>query len=780
MSLPIDALRDEVVRAVERGPLVLAAPTGSGKSTQVPRWLQGEVIVVEPRRVACRSLAARVAELEGEPLGETVGYRVRGERRESGATRVRFVTPGIALRDPAMLERAAVVVLDEFHERRLDVDLLLGLQAKRSSGLIVMSATIDAERVASHLGGRYLRGEGRAYPVAVRYVGDGLPTAKDIAPRVVRAIDALEEDGDVLVFLPGRAEIAACADALGGRASIEVCQLHGGLSLEQQGRAFTRRDRRKVVLATNVAETSITIPGIGVVIDAGLVRRTHYHKGRGYLTLSPIALDSAEQRAGRAGRTGPGACVRLWSERAILEPRTPPEVHRESLVPMVLAAANAGHRLGDLPLLDPPKGYALDAANDELRALGALDDTGQLSALGRELFAEPLDPPLARLIVEARGTDYLGDVIDLSSVLAVGRPLFVGARPEEPEDDLRASGCDVVAALRALRSGEPRRHGLSGFVLEEARRGARRLRRASKLDDAAAPDARIDREALAHLFLRADGRTAHVARRRKRSTGFANGGTELELGRDSAVRAEGVEAIVVLDSRAIGIGQRDTKIIATCAMPVPLRWLRAAGLGRDRVGPVRFEGGALVAVVERVFAKKVIDSREVVPEGELAREALTRAILEGRVLRGAKAEIEERLEARALVARLAQAGVPIGGVELPELGPCPTPEEHVAVRMRELGVESGADVALLSVGDVVPDDLEPWIRALLDKEYPRTLELGDASYRIEYDLARRQVILHMVRGTRETAPPASYLPRFSGFRVCVESRRAMHVVRERR
>lgn len=786
-ALPIDALRDEVVAAVAEAPLVLGAPTGSGKSTQVPRWLEGRVVVVEPRRVACRSLAQRVAELEGCALGDRVGYRVRDEHRASGETRVLFVTPGIALRDPALLERADAVILDEFHERRLDVDLLFGLLAERARGLVVMSATLDGERIAAHLGGRWLRGEGRLHPVDVRYLGRGaaLPSAKDLPARVRSALEAAADDpGDVLVFLPGRAEIAACADALRGRGDLTVLELHGGLSLKEQSRAFARAKKRKVVLATNVAETSVTIPGIGVVIDAGLVRRTRYHRGRGFLTLSPVALDSAEQRAGRAGRTGPGVCYRLWSEAAILEPRTPPEVHRESLTPMLLAAAAAGRRLEALPLLDPPKDYALEAAREELETLGAFDADGGLTELGRQLFAQPLDAPHARLLVEAQGRpELLGDVIDLVSALSVSRPLFVGARPERSGDDLRERGCDVVATLKAVRVGEARRHRLNPYVLREARRTAARLRRAHRLPERAEPDARIDRAALAKLFLRADPRTAHVARRRKRHLAFSNGGTEIELGRESAVHAvaDEVEALCVLDTRALGTGRRDTTVIATCAMPVKTEWLRDAGLGRERVGSVRLEEGAVVATVEKVFARRVIDVREETPEGALAREAIVKLLLEGRMLPEARARAEERLQARRLAARLAGAGVRLGESARAEGGAAvPSLEAHFAARVEELGVTSGEDAALLEVEDLLPEDLDAWTRELLDRDYPRTFELGDAFYEIDYDLSRRQVVMRMVRGTRDTAPPLGYLPKFPGFRVCVESRKAMHVVRERR
>ncbi len=780
MILPIDALREEVLSAVERAPLVLAAPTGSGKSTQVPRWLPGRVIVVEPRRVACRSLAARVAELEGAKLGGEIGYVVRDDVRASADTRVRFVTPGVALRDLEALERADHVILDELHERRLDVDLLLGLLGRRARGLTVMSATLDGERVAAHLDGVYLEGTGRLHPVETRYLGSGaqLPEGKDLTERVVSALArAADDPGDVLVFLPGRAEIAACADAI--RGPFEVVPLHGSLSLDEQGRAFRQTQRRKVVLATNVAETSVTIPGIGVVIDAGLVRRTRYHKGRGHLTLSPIAMDSAEQRAGRAGRTGPGVAYRLWSEAAILEPRTPPEVHRESLVPLVLAAAAAGRRLRDLPLLDAPKDYALDAAEEELTALGALDEAGALTALGRELFQQPLDAPHARLLIEAQKEPaLLGDVIDLVSALAVGRPLF-SWRPEDPADDLRESGCDVTAVLRAMREGDPRRHGLNAWVLGEARRNAKRLRKAHRVDP---EETRIDRRALAMLFLRADPRLAHVARRRKRRVAFSNGGTEVELGRESAAQAaeEKLEAILALDERAIGVGKRDTRVFVTCAMPAPLTWLRDAGLGRDRLAGVKLARRKVVATVERVYAKKVLDEREESPKGALARRAVAKLILEGRMLRGARQAIEERLTQKALAQRLAAAGFEVSGVPIEvDDAPVPTLEDHLRARIAELGLETGEDAQLLSVEDLLPDALPEWIRDLLDERYPRRVDLGDAGYEVDYDLDRRQVLLRMVRGTRTKPPPLSYLPKFEGFKICVETRRGMHVVRAR-
>jgi len=366
---------------------VVTAPTGSGKSTMVPRWAtaRGRVLVVEPRRVACRALASRVAELDGVPLGSSeVGYRVRDEDRARRDTRLLFVTPGVALRMIAQdgLAPFDVLVLDELHERRLDVDLLLALALDRFRGrLVAMSATLDGPRVAQHLGGAHIHAPGRLHPVTVHHVpGEGriggtlLPDVRGLEARLAQALGrAAQDPGDVLVFLPGKAEIAAALPVAQRAGDYEALPLHGGLSLDQQARVFRPTRRRKVILSTNVAETSLTIPGVGVVIDSGLVRRTQYHRGRGFLTLTPVALDAAEQRAGRAGRTAPGVCYRLWDRAAQLAPRTPPEVARESLVPLLLGAAACDARPEDLRWLDPPPAHAVEAARRDLFDLGPLD-----------------------------------------------------------------------------------------------------------------------------------------------------------------------------------------------------------------------------------------------------------------------------------------------------------------------------------------------------------------------------------------------------------------------
>jgi ATP-dependent helicase HrpB len=796
--LPVEALREDLFAAIASGPVVITSPTGSGKSTCVPAWLAAaghRVLVVEPRRVACRSLASRVAELAQVLLGGPVGYRVRDEDRASMATRVLFATPGVVLRmfaDGVHADFDAIVI-DELHERTLDGDLILALAQARGRGVLVaMSATIEGERVAAHLGGRHLEAIGRTHPVQISYCPDGdqtLPQAHDLPRRVGQALDGLPPKGhsslsDVLVFLPGKAEIAACAQLLERRSDLCVIPLHGDLDLPGQARAFAPSSRRKVILSTNVAETSLTLPGIGLVIDAGLVRRTRYAGGRGFLTRMPIAQDAADQRAGRAGRLGPGRCIRLWSARARLESSTPPEIHRESLVPLVLAAAAAGRRVPELPLLDPPREHALEAAETELRALGAIDERGCLTATGRALFGLPLDASLGRWLVEARTAPpaLAAGVADLVAALATGRPLF-STGPDafdplrgHPEDDLRAGGCDATALILAVRRGDPARHGLRPAPLAEARRNARRLR--SVLGLPPTPGGEVpDRRGLAELLLSADPRLAHIARRRKREVAWSNGGTEVELARESALArlletpAAQIDAALLLEVRALGLDVRRTQLVATCALPVPLTWLASAGLGQERVAAVTVQRGRrLIATLERVYAKRTLSTREAVPEGPLARAALEEAFLAGRLWPDTLARTRDHLAARALAARLAGEG-PRPDLEV---------ETWVTARVVELGVESGEDLALLGPLDLLAPDLPAAERAALDARWPRRIELPDATLSVEYDLSARTVRLTQVAGGRRDPPPIAWLPAFPGFAIELRHRNTTKIIRPRR
>ena len=852
-TLPIEALRPAFEAALAAGPVVVSAPTGSGKSTRVPTWClpsdTSRVLVVEPRRVACRSLAQRVAELEGGKLGGTVGYHVRDDHRAGDDTRILFATPGIVLRRFGEIDDGAwdTVVLDELHERGLETDLILALLTRRlrssartaagAPHLVVMSATLAGDQVAEHVGGRHVEGEGRAYPVAVRHLGTGggqraslLPDPGGLEGRVVRALaEARDLAGDVLVFLPGKGEIRGCAAAVrsaGHLGDLEVVELHGGLSLGQQNRAFARGKRRKVVLATNVAETSVTIPGIGVVIDSGLVRQTRWYRDRGFLSLVPIAEDSATQRTGRAGRTAPGVALRLWDEAAQLAPRTPPEIHRESLTPLLLAAAACGERVEELPFLDPPKEEAVAHARDELEGLGALDGEGRITERGEKLFGLPLDPALGRLLVEAAAEDgadaagdgkareVLEDVVDLVSGLATGGPPprapakaveAQSARGGNPAED--PERCDAVALLVAVRGSAQAGAGGSvhgGRGASEALTVSRRLREAFGLPRRLPPaDRPIDRRALARIVLAANPRAVHVARRRGRRVSWAAGGPELVLARESAVASgpgaghqpdptAGIEAIAVLDTHAVGSGFRDMLLLATCAMPLPLAWLREAGLGEDRLGQPKIDKGRkrIVATVRREWAGRLLDEREEVPRGDLARGALVKLFLEGRVFPQALEESRRRLQAAALARGLAEAaslpGMATGGVDttgwdelLEEIHPGGVPELEgwVEARVADLGVESGADLALLSAADLTAPEL-PWqVASALERDYPLRLELPDATYEMDYAVGRREVTLVKVSGTRKGPPSLAFLPRLPGFKVKVRHGEMLRTLR---
>lgn len=798
-TLPIDALRGAFDVALAAGPVVVTAPTGSGKSTRVPCWCPGPVLVIEPRRVACRSLSRRVAELEGTSVGGGVGYHVRDDRRASADTRILFATPGVALRwlaGGAPLP-FATVILDELHERSLDVDLLLALLlVRRPPHLVAMSATLDAERVAAHLGGRLLDGEGRQYPVAIAHLGEPTapPSAQKLAERVAEAVARAETDpGDILVFLPGKAEIASVADHLGGRCAHELLPLHGGLTAEAQDRAFSPGARRRVILATNVAETSLTLPRIGVVIDAGLVRRTRYHRGRGVLTLTPIADDSAEQRAGRAGRLGPGVCYRLWGRGARLDPVTPPEIARESLVPLVLGAAACGEDAVALPFLDPPADHAVAQARRELEGLGAITATGAITPSGMTLFGWPLDPGLGRILIVARERAAdpgdsregggLDDAIDLVAALGVDRSLFGRDRPEHVEDDLRAAGCDAVALIRAVRLGDPRVHGLDPRALDDARTLRRRLQQMLRSGEPLpAPDAAIDRGRLAQTLLAADPLCAHVARRRRGRVAWANGGTELTLGRESAVDGEKTEAILVLTERAVG-EQRSAQLLATAAMPAPIPWLVAAGVGTERVTAPSLVRGVVVAVVERVHAGRVLGETERPLSGAQLREATAALFARGSYLRGAAAEARARLAAWALCRRLGSApGIPdrdlFAALAFPEeLSDAPEVEALARARLDALGLEDAEDLQLVTRADLLPPPIPEAALAVLDRDFPRAVSLPDASYQIDYDFVRRTATLVQTSGARKTPPSLTLLPPLRGFSVRVQRNSAVTVLR---
>ncbi|MFP2959254.1 ATP-dependent helicase HrpB [Myxococcus sp. 1LA] len=427
VALPIDPLLPDIVSTL-RGArsLVLEAPPGAGKTTRVPRALleaglgQGkEIIVLQPRRLPTRLAAQRVSDELGERVGESVGYQVRFEDVRSAKTRLSFVTEGVLgrrlLSDPKLRD-VGIVVLDEFHERHLSADISLALlrrlqeTARPDLKVVVMSATLEAEPIRAYLGGSpSLRSEGRRFDVSVEYLP--APDDRYLDQQVLsglKRVFAQGVDGDVLVFLPGAGEIRRTRDAcaeFAERQGADVLPLHGDLSPAEQDRAVRRSSRRKIILSTNVAETSVTIDGVAVVIDSGLARVASHSPWSGLptLKLSKVSRASAIQRAGRAGRTRAGHCLRLYTQHDFdgRPEQDAPEIRRTDLAETVLSLRAAGITdLAAFPFFEPPPAASLDAAETLLRRLGAVDPSGRVTEVGERLLRFPVHPRQARIIVE--------------------------------------------------------------------------------------------------------------------------------------------------------------------------------------------------------------------------------------------------------------------------------------------------------------------------------------------------------------------------------------------
>jgi ATP-dependent helicase HrpB len=509
-ELPVYELESGLVAALrEHGRVIVQAPTGSGKSTQIPQMLlrhgllgaKGEVVVLQPRRLAARMLARRVAEEAGTRLGETVGYQIRLESRVSERTRIRFVTEGILLRqmsfDPR-LPGVAAVIFDEFHERHLhgDISLARALQIQRTTRpdlrIVVMSATLETARLESYLApAATLVSQGRSFPVRVEY----LPRAVDFEREPVWEAAAREceriaarTDGDLLVFMPGAYEISRTLQALDASRALRgfaLLPLHGELPVEQQDRAVARCAERKIIVSTNVAETSLTIDGVTAVVDSGLARVARFdpHRGINTLLVEKISAASADQRAGRAGRTAPGVAVRLWteSEHARRPAQELPEVRRLDLAEVVLTLKAAGvDDVAAFPWLEAPEPRALERAEELLTDLVALEPVeepadgapargGRITETGRRMLRFPVHPRYARMFLAAQERGCVRPVA-LMAALTQGRSFLlrgVDRRTEELREEVlgEEQASDFFLLMRAWRHAEKER-----FDLEACRR----------------------------------------------------------------------------------------------------------------------------------------------------------------------------------------------------------------------------------------------------------------------------------------------------------------------
>ncbi|WP_298444306.1 helicase-related protein [uncultured Ferrimonas sp.] len=774
VALPIDPLKTEFLSALSQHHLVVEAPTGSGKSTRLPLWAaeQGRVLVVEPRRIACTALAQFVGQGRDD-----IGYAIRFDNSVTDASQVAFVTPGVALRwySEDKLAGFRTIIIDEFHERRWDTDLLLALLKRGNEHrLVLTSATVDGERLAQFLAAQRLQADGRTFAVSISYHSSdsyALPNDQQLLSRLKRCLETAlanhSDRGDILVFLPGRKEISQAQASLAAQwPELLVLPLHASVSKAEQQLALQAQPQRRIVLATNVAETSLTIPGVTLVIDTGLERRTSQRNGRTVLGLTRISAASAAQRAGRAGRVAPGRCIRLWGQHAPLEALTPPELQREELVEPMLAAASAGAVLAQLPFVDPLPAKSLHLAQQRLQQMGAIDDNGAITPHGQALFPLPIDTQFAHLISAMPDRGCQEAMVDLAAALSIGQRLW-----QAPTSDVgwqalqqwQPLPCDGVTLVQLLRQTPPPALNVDAHARAEARQMANQIRAALALPQLQAASY-LDREPWLQAMLAAMPELAFV-RRAKRREALGNGSIEVQPSRESRF-SDDAEAALVLDQFALpGRGVRQTLILATCMMPIGLARLCQADLGQEQLSPRRADEQGQ-RLHERLYAGRVIGTDWRRPAGELGFELMVEQILTDKLLAPAGSVLANDARAWALYLGLGEAqGEPIDVTA------------WLTAKLQQLGVESRDDLALIEVADLKFEGVPQWQREELAQGFPHQLALPDLNLNVEYAPRGKVVTLVYASGRRKGEPKRWELPSWQGWRI--RYRKASRVVEVR-
>ncbi len=766
-DLPIYELEREIVASLGKNSrLILQAPTGSGKSTQVPQILldhnllgAGEVVVLQPRRIAARLLARRVAQERGGSLGDEVGFQVRFERNVSEKTRIRFVTEGILLRqllqDPS-LRGVSAILFDEFHERHLygDITLARALQLQENRRpdllLVVMSATLESEKLAQYLAPcPTLTARGRTHPVTLEYLEK--PVRAENYPIWELAADELARlsartEGDALIFMSGKYEIIRTLSAIrASRVSDQfvALPLYSELPPNEQDAALAPNAKRKAIVATNVAETSLTIDGVRLVIDSGLARIARFDPRRGINTLfiEKISRAAAEQRTGRAGRTAPGHCLRLWTEREQIEraPQELPEVKRLDLAEVVLTLKASGvEDVANFRWLEPPEPKALETAEQLLRDLGALAD-GAITSLGQRMLAFPVHPRYARMLLAAEAEGCVR-AIALIAALTQGRALLRRAENKQMQatrDDLLGDEdeSDLFILVRAFRFAEknqfdPRRCGPLGIHAGAAREAAQLweqflgIARAEKLDVSERPAAP---GAIARCVL--TGFPDQVALRRDAGTlrcALVHGRRGM-LARESVVQR--ARLLTASEVREIEASDGERQVLLTLATAIEPEWL------------AEFFPDALVETVEVVFdpaARRVLGrslrkfqdlvleekTTEKVPPHEAA------ALLAREVIAGTCPLKKWDHATEQWIARLNFAAAQFPELALPPIGPA---EKQLLLEQICLGATSYKEIKERAVAPALRSWLSGAQQHALEQFAPERIKLpNDRNAKITY------------------------------------------------
>ncbi len=756
-DLPIYELESSVVSALQaNNRLILQAPTGSGKSTQIPQIVldhglagNGEIVVLQPRRLATRMLANRVAYERKVRVGDEVGYQIRLDRVCSAKTRIRFVTEGVLLRqmlnDPN-LRGMSVLVFDEFHERHLygDITLARALEVQEKSRpdlkVIVMSATLETAILGQYMAPcETLTSAGRTYPVEIDYLDRAVrPEEKAVWDVAVEELERLapDTDGDALIFMPGAYEISRTISAARNSRTLSnfvVLPLHGELPAQEQDAAVARYDRRKVIVSTNVAETSLTIEGVRLVIDSGLARIARFdpHRAINTLLVERISRASADQRAGRAGRTAPGICLRLWTEleHAQRPAQETPEVRRLDLAEVVLTLKASGVvDVAKFRWLEAPDPKSLAKAEMLLADLGAIDADGAITELGRRMLAFPAHPRYARMLLAAHERGCVPAICQIAA-LTQGKsvlPRAQGKQQQEDREDLFGgdAGSDLFVMMRALRYAENanfnpqklRPIGVNGIAAREASGLAQQFRAIARdegLDDEARD---TSSETLAKCILA--GFPDQVGVRLDRGTLRVQlvHGRRGVLARDSVVHD--AELIVAGEIREVD-SRDDVQTLITLATAIREDWLREIFPdGFSKATEVFYE-----STQRRVMARRLTKFRDLeirvertddVPSEQAA------AILAAEVTAGRLKLENWNHDVEQWIVRLNQLADWCPEYELPKLT---TEDRHTLVEQLCLGASSYRDIKDRQVWNVVKSWLSPAQIDLLDKMAPERLEL---------------------------------------------------------
>ncbi len=724
-NLPVTEAIPRLLAALAEHPnAVLVAPPGAGKTTTVPlallreaAWAQGRIVMLEPRRLAARAAATRMASLIGEAVGETVGYRTRIDSAVSARTRIEVVTTGLLVRrllaDPG-LEGVSAVILDEIHERSLEADLALAfcLDAQRllrpELRLLAMSATLDGARLSALMGAQVIESAGRMHPVEVRHQPRDLGHIRDLPEAMARAIRAVlaAAPGDVLAFLPGMGEIRRTEAALDGVDAL-VLPLHGDLPPAAQDLALRPAERRRVVLATSIAETSLTVPGVRIVVDGGYRRTPRLDPSTGLTRLATerISRAAADQRAGRAGREAPGLAIRLWTTATHrgLRPFDRPEITEAELSGLVLDCAAWGTAPAALPFPDPPPAGALAAARTLLAELEAMGEDGAITELGRRMSGLGAHPRLAAMMLAARNPAEAALACDLAALLEERDPLRAG--PEAPADvalrlealaDAGSAQADRGAVQR-IRQAARQYRGRLGLRGEIASAGD-----PAPLIAAAFPDRLAQGRGEAGSFRLSGGGGAKLPASDPLARAPLLAVAALEMKTSARIRMA-----AVLDPAALppGLARRVTETVETSLDPVT---------------------GSILARRRRRLGALVLEDRSGPPDAAEAAAALLEAV----------ARDPSRLPWTEAARGVQQRLVLMHGLE-PDLWPASddagllaTLPEWLAPHLH--GLTRLPDLARLDLGALLLDRLDWSLRSRLDRELPTHLALPGGRAMVDY------------------------------------------------